>query len=82
MMGFRFYFTLILIRDGDPFHSFFETYLGQRWPDQERAQLLKRTTAYKQNPLLKPVKLAFMMIEKILGGLTLADNIVVVLRKK
>lgn len=37
MMGFRFYFTLILIRDGDPFHSFFETYLGQRcfrmeWP--------------------------------------------------
>ena len=51
-------------------------------PDQERAQLLKRTTAYKQNPLLKPVKLAFMMIEKILAGLTLADNIVVVLRKK
>ncbi len=51
-------------------------------PDEERAKLLKRTTAYKQNPLLKPVKLAMSVAEKILGALRLADNIVVVLKKE
>jgi len=50
-------------------------------PDEERAKLLKRTTAYKQKPLMKPVKLALSVTEKILGQLKLADNIVVVLKK-
>lgn len=50
-------------------------------PDEERAKLLKRTTAYKQNPLMKPVKLALSMTEKVLGKSNLADNIVVVLKK-
>lgn len=51
-------------------------------PDEERAKLLKRTTAYKQNPLMKPVKLALAATEKVLGTLTLADNIVVVLKRR
>jgi len=51
-------------------------------PDDERAKLLKRTTAYKQNPLMKPVKLALTAGEKILGALKLADNIVLVLKKE
>ena len=50
-------------------------------PDEERAKLLKRTTAYKQNPVLKPAKLALSVTENILGTLNLADNIVVVLKK-
>jgi 2-polyprenyl-3-methyl-5-hydroxy-6-metoxy-1,4-benzoquinol methylase len=50
-------------------------------PDEERAKLLKRTTAYKQNPAMKPIKLALKATEKILGELNLADNIVVVLKK-
>jgi hypothetical protein len=50
-------------------------------PDEERAKLLKRTTAYKQNPAMKPIKLALSATEKILGKLNLADNIVVVLKK-
>jgi 2-polyprenyl-3-methyl-5-hydroxy-6-metoxy-1,4-benzoquinol methylase len=50
-------------------------------PDEERAKLLKKTTAYKQNPIMKPAKLALTATERILGGLMLADNIVVVLKK-
>ena len=50
-------------------------------PDEERAKLLKRTTAYKQSPALKPMKLALKATEKFLGCLNLADNIVIVLKK-
>jgi SAM-dependent methyltransferase len=50
-------------------------------PDEERAKLLKRTTAYKQNPAMKPIKLALGASEAILGRLKLADNLTVVLRK-
>jgi 2-polyprenyl-3-methyl-5-hydroxy-6-metoxy-1,4-benzoquinol methylase len=50
-------------------------------PDEERAKLLKRTTAYKQSPAMKPMKLALKATEKILGKLNLADNIVIVLKK-
>jgi 2-polyprenyl-3-methyl-5-hydroxy-6-metoxy-1,4-benzoquinol methylase len=50
-------------------------------PDEERAQLLKRTTAYKQNPAMKPVKSAIALVEKVLGTLTMADNLTIVLRK-
>jgi 2-polyprenyl-3-methyl-5-hydroxy-6-metoxy-1,4-benzoquinol methylase len=51
-------------------------------PDEERAKLLKRTTAYKQNRLMKPLKLALKATEKFLGALNLADNIVIVLQKR
>ena len=50
-------------------------------PDEERAKLLKRTTAYKQNPAMKPIKFAITQFEKALGALTLADNLTMVLRK-
>jgi 2-polyprenyl-3-methyl-5-hydroxy-6-metoxy-1,4-benzoquinol methylase len=53
-----------------------------RVADADRAQLLKRTTAYKQNPLLTPAKWLYRGVERVLGGLRLADNIYVVLRKK
>ena len=48
----------------------------------ERAELLQRTTAYKQKPWLKPVKALYQLTERTLGALNLADNLVVVLRKK
>jgi 2-polyprenyl-3-methyl-5-hydroxy-6-metoxy-1,4-benzoquinol methylase len=55
---------------------------GEFVSDEERAALLKRTTGYKQNPLLKPVKLAVAGVEAVLGRLNLADNIVLVAIKK
>jgi 2-polyprenyl-3-methyl-5-hydroxy-6-metoxy-1,4-benzoquinol methylase len=54
----------------------------ERVPDEERARLLKRTTAYKQNPLLKPVKWAYSAAEKALASVGLADNLFMVLRKR
>lgn len=55
---------------------------AQDVPDEERVNLLKRTTAYKQNPLLRPIKWMYRGMETVLGACSLADNIVVVLRKK
>ena len=55
---------------------------GKEVSNRERAQLLQRTTAYKQNPLLRPVKALYALAEKTLGALNLADNLAVVLRKK
>ena len=55
---------------------------GKDISNRERAELLQRTTAYKQNPLLRPVKALYKLTERILGALNLADNLVVVLRKK
>jgi len=49
--------------------------------DEERAELLKRTTGYKNNPALKPIKWALAAVEAVLAGLNLADNIVIVLQK-
>jgi len=49
--------------------------------DAERAKLLKRTTGYKQNPALKPIKVALGTVETVLARLNLADNIMVVLQK-
>lgn len=54
---------------------------GKFVPDEERARLLKRTTGYKQNPLMKPARLGLAGVEKALGMLNLADNIVIVLQK-
>ncbi len=55
---------------------------GKEVSNHERAQLLQRTTAYKQNPLLVPVKMLYALAERALGALNLADNLVVVVRKK
>jgi len=54
---------------------------GRPVSDAERAKLLKRTTGYKQNPVLKPIKLALGGVEAVLSKLGLADNIVMVLQK-
>jgi 2-polyprenyl-3-methyl-5-hydroxy-6-metoxy-1,4-benzoquinol methylase len=55
---------------------------GKEVSNRERGQLLQRTTSYKQNPLLRPVKALYALTEKTLGRLSLADNLVVVLRKR
>jgi 2-polyprenyl-3-methyl-5-hydroxy-6-metoxy-1,4-benzoquinol methylase len=55
---------------------------GKDISNRERAKLLQRTTSYKQNPLLNPVKTLYKVAEKALGALTLADNLVVVLRRQ
>jgi 2-polyprenyl-3-methyl-5-hydroxy-6-metoxy-1,4-benzoquinol methylase len=55
---------------------------GKDISNRERAELLQRTTAYKQNPLLKPVKALYKLTERTLGALNLADNLVIVLRKR
>jgi 2-polyprenyl-3-methyl-5-hydroxy-6-metoxy-1,4-benzoquinol methylase len=49
--------------------------------DENRASLLKRTTSYKQNPALKPIKIVLAAVEGMLAGLNLADNIGMVLQK-
>jgi 2-polyprenyl-3-methyl-5-hydroxy-6-metoxy-1,4-benzoquinol methylase len=49
--------------------------------DEERAKLLKKTTAYKQRRGLKPVKLALSAVEALLAKCNLADNSVVVVQK-
>lgn len=50
-------------------------------PDAERAQLLRRTTGYKRNPWLKPVRLCLWAVEAGLAGCNLADNLTLVLQK-
>jgi 2-polyprenyl-3-methyl-5-hydroxy-6-metoxy-1,4-benzoquinol methylase len=55
---------------------------GKDISNRERAELLQRTTSYKQNPWLRPVKALYRLAEKALGALTLADNLAVALRKQ
>ena len=55
---------------------------GKEVSNREHAQLLQRTTAYKQSPLLRPVKALYALAEKTLGALSLADNLAAVLRKR
>jgi 2-polyprenyl-3-methyl-5-hydroxy-6-metoxy-1,4-benzoquinol methylase len=50
--------------------------------DEARVRLLKRTTGWKQDPRLRPIKRAHAAIEGILGALGLADNLVIVLRRR
>jgi 2-polyprenyl-3-methyl-5-hydroxy-6-metoxy-1,4-benzoquinol methylase len=52
-----------------------------RVADRERAQLLQRTTRWKQSPGLAPVKWLYHLGELGLGRLGLADNIYLVARK-
>jgi 2-polyprenyl-3-methyl-5-hydroxy-6-metoxy-1,4-benzoquinol methylase len=51
-------------------------------PDAERARLLKQTTAWKQNAALAPLRFAYGGLERLLGALQLADNLVAVLRRR
>ena len=53
-----------------------------RVPDEERAALLQRTTAWKEDARLAPLRALYSVVEKGLGALRLADNLVVVLRRK
>ena len=55
---------------------------GKEVSNQERAELLQRTTAYKENPLLRPVRALYHLTEKALGAFHLADNLAIVLRKE
>jgi 2-polyprenyl-3-methyl-5-hydroxy-6-metoxy-1,4-benzoquinol methylase len=55
---------------------------GREISNRERAQLLQRTTAYKQKRWLRPVKALYGLAERTLGVLNLADNLVLVLRKR
>lgn len=55
---------------------------GGEVSNEARAQLLQRTTGYKQNKLLKPVRRLYTLFEKGLGKAMLADNIALALRKR
>jgi 2-polyprenyl-3-methyl-5-hydroxy-6-metoxy-1,4-benzoquinol methylase len=55
---------------------------AERVEDSERAHLLRRTTTLKQNPLLKPLKVVYSVVETFLASLKLADNLVLFARKK
>ena len=54
----------------------------ERVPDEQRARLLRQTTALKQNPWLAPLRWLHSGTEKLLGTVGLADNLVIVLRRK
>jgi len=55
---------------------------GREVSNQERADLLKRTTAYKRNAWLAPVRLFYQLLENGLARFQLADNLVLVLRRR
>lgn len=48
----------------------------------ERVKLLKRTTSYKQSRWMLPIKILYRATEVVLGSFFMADNVVVVGRKK
>lgn len=54
---------------------------GRDVSNTERGELLKQTTALKQKPWMKPVKLLYGLTERVLGSVGLADNVVVIFRK-
>lgn len=78
-------FDVVQIRDS----HFNPLVLWQDWrsggadvANEARAGLLQRTTAYKQNRWLGPLRPVYRSVEKALGALGLADNLMAVLRKK
>jgi len=54
---------------------------GEPVPDSARVGLLKRTTAWKQRASLQWVRWCYGAVERVLGSMRLADNLVLVLRK-
>lgn len=55
---------------------------GTHVPGADRASLLQRTNRWKQSVLLSPVRVLYRMLEGVLGICGLADNLVVVLRRR
>jgi len=55
---------------------------GRDVSNAERGDLLKQTTALKQKPWMKPVKILYALTEKMLGALGLADNVAIVFQKR
>ena len=55
---------------------------GAEISNQERGELLKRTTAYKQSPLMKPAKALYRLSEGALAAFGLTDNVAVVFTKE
>jgi 2-polyprenyl-3-methyl-5-hydroxy-6-metoxy-1,4-benzoquinol methylase len=55
---------------------------GKSVSNEERGELLKRTTAWKQRPWLGPLKAAYRAAEASLALSGLADNLVFVLRRR
>lgn len=53
-----------------------------RVSDAERAHLLERTTRWKQNPRLRPLKTLYRLTETLLARCGLADNLVMVLERQ
>jgi 2-polyprenyl-3-methyl-5-hydroxy-6-metoxy-1,4-benzoquinol methylase len=51
-------------------------------PRAERARLLKRTNAWKQSQWLLPLQWAYRAGERVLGQFTLADNLILIARKR
>jgi 2-polyprenyl-3-methyl-5-hydroxy-6-metoxy-1,4-benzoquinol methylase len=48
----------------------------------QRYELLKRTTAYKKSPWMKPAKIGYRATEKILGAALMADNLCIIGQKE
>ncbi|MDX1952156.1 MAG: class I SAM-dependent methyltransferase [Verrucomicrobiota bacterium] len=55
---------------------------GRTASDQERAALLAKTTLLKNNRWLLPLREGYKVAERVLALLNLADNLVLVLRKR
>jgi ubiquinone/menaquinone biosynthesis C-methylase UbiE len=53
---------------------------GRLVRDEDRAKLLQRTTRYKRKLALRPLRWALGGLERLLGRLNLADNLVIVLQ--
>jgi 2-polyprenyl-3-methyl-5-hydroxy-6-metoxy-1,4-benzoquinol methylase len=51
-------------------------------PDQDRAALLVKTNSLKSNPMLAPARACYRLAERFLGAFGLADNAVVIARKR
>jgi 2-polyprenyl-3-methyl-5-hydroxy-6-metoxy-1,4-benzoquinol methylase len=51
-------------------------------PRAERSKLLKRTTAYKKSRWMFPIKFCYETTEALLGKFLMADNLVIIGRKK
>lgn len=55
---------------------------GRPVPDAERARLLKRTNALKENARLAPLQWGYRAVERCLGLFRLGDNVAVIARKQ
>jgi len=55
---------------------------GAEVSNEQRGELLKRTTAYKQSPTLKPLRLLYRIYEGFLSLAGMADNVAIVMRKR